>query len=345
MSIDWADPKRTDVIRFLMVDPNDLDNAYGDIEDVQLGSSSITYGYYTDTRYSSKIVFLRGNNYVKNAWIRIVHEVPAEGYSNELGTFVPTSPNVQYGGAVTESYDLQSPLWALKDDLCPNCFSVAKGGSFVNAFKSVCSRLNRPYLLQNPNDYRAEKAVVYEAGTSFLDILYDLSGNSNNRIDLDGHGRILLAPALELRFKSPSWELDVDDPRSVIIDGTVKMEPEAEEIPNRAIVVQGNYVGVADLPEGAEYSAAQRGYVKTQKYSGSGINSTAQAEALAKAYLNGFSKITQWTMETMYFPAKCGETVYFTIDGVKHLCMIQSIDPVELDSMTMKLTLREVANG
>lgn len=343
--IDWADPKRTDVIRFLMVDPNDLDAAYGDIDDVQLGSSSITYGYYTDTRSSSKITFLRGNNYVKNAWIRIVHEVPAEDYVNELGTFVPVSPNVQYGGAVTESYDLQSPLWALKDDLYPYCFSIAKGASFVQAFKTVCGMCKRPYLLQNPNDFAAEQAVVFEAGTSFLDILYDISENSYNHIDLDGHGRITLSPVTELQYRSPSWELDADDPRSMIIEGSVKMEPEAEEIPNRTIVVQGNYVGVADLPEGAEYSAAQRGYVKTQKYSGSGINSSAQAEALAKAYLNGFSKITQWTMETMYFPAKCGETVYFTIDGVKHLCMIQSIDPVALDTMTMKLTLREASNG
>ena len=61
-AIDWADPKRTDVIRFQMVDPNNLDSAFGDIEDVQKGSSSLTYGYYTDTRYSSKIVFLKGNN-------------------------------------------------------------------------------------------------------------------------------------------------------------------------------------------------------------------------------------------------------------------------------------------
>ena len=48
----------------------------------------------------------------------------------------------------------------------------------------------------------------------------------------------------------------------------------------------------------------------------------------------------------MYFPAKCGETVRFTLNGVKHLCMIQAIDPINLDTMTMQLTLREVeSNG
>ena len=340
--IDWADPKRTDVIRFVMVDPNNLDLAYGDIDDVQLGSSSITYGYYTDTRYSSKITFLQGNNYVKNAWIRIIHEVPSDGYLNELGTFIPVSPNVDYKGAVTMSYNLQSPLWGLSEDLCSSVFSIGKGGSFVKAFERVCDTCNRPYILNNPNDFIAQKAVVYEAGTSYLDRLFGICESTNNRIDLDGHGRITLSPS---SAPSAAWTLDTDDPRSLIIEDTIKMEPESEEIPSRTLVIDGNHIGVANLPDGAEYSAAQRGYVRTQKYSGQGINSNAAAASLAQAYLNGFSKITQWSLESLYFPAHCGDNVQFTLDGEKHLCMIQSIDPLNLETMTMKLTLREVANG
>lgn len=343
--IDWADPKRTDVIHFVMVDPNNLDETLGDIEDVQLGSSTLTYGYYTDTRYSSKITFLRENNYVQNAWIRIIHEVPSEGYVNELGTFIPVSPSVSYNGTVTKTLDLQSPLWGLSNDLCTAAFSIGKGGTFVNAFKRICETCGRPYLLNNPNDFCAEKAVVYEAGTSYLDILFDICENTNNRMDLTGHGVITLGPSLDISSLSPAWELDTEDPRSLVIDGSIKMEPESNEIPNRTIVINGNYVGVAELPAGAEYSAAQRGYVRAQKYSASGVTSKAQAQALAEAYLNGFTKITQWNLETMYFPAQCGDTVKFKIDGETHLCMIQSIDPVNLDTMTMKLTLREVANG
>ena len=123
------------------------------------------------------------------------------------------------------------------------------------------------------------------------------------------------------------------------------MEPESDEVPSRTIVVNGNYIGVADLPDGAEYSAAQRGYVKAVKYSGTGIKSNAAAQSLAQSYLDGFTKVTQWSMSTLYFPAKCGENVTFRIDGQKHLCMIQSIDPVDLETMTMKITLREVSNG
>ena len=340
--IDWADPKRTDVIHCQMVDPNNLDEVYGDISDVQLGSTPVTYGYYTDTRYSSNIVFLNGSNYVDNMWIRIIHEVPKEGYVNELGTFIPTSPSVDYNGAVTVKMSLQSPLWGLSADLVTAPFSIAKGSSYVGAFKRVCEKCNRPYLLCDPNDWKAEKAAVYDVGTSWLNILHDIADASGNRVDLDGHGRILLLPSVDMRYVSPLWELDTDDPRSLIIEGTVRMEPQSDEVPNRTIVSNGSYVGVADLPDGEEYSAAQRGYILAEKYQGSGIKSNAAAKSLAQSYLNGFAKVTQWTMQTLYFPAKCGDTVYFTIDKVKHLCMIQSIDPVDLDTMTMKITLREV---
>lgn len=343
--IDWKDPKRTDVVHFVMVDPNNLDEVYGDIEDIQLGSSTITYGYYTDTRYSSKVAFLYDNNYVPFTWIRIIHEVPSEGYVNELGTFIPVSPNISYNGAVTKSLDLQSPLWALSNDLCTSAFSVGKGTSLVKAFERVCDTCNRPYLLADPNDYSTEKAIVYEAGTSYLEILMDIASTSNNRVNLDGHGRVLLEPLTDKSSLSPSWELDADDPRSIIIDGSIKMEPEATEVPNRTIVIDGSYIGVADLDDGAEYSAAQRGYIKAEKYSGSGIESNSAAKALAQSYLEGFSKVTQWTMDTLYFPAQCGENVRFTLNGEKHLCMIQSIDPVQLETMTMTLTLREVSNG
>lgn len=343
--IDWSDPKRTDVIRFQMVDPNNLDEVYGDMEDVQLGSSPITYGYYADTRYSSKISFLADNNYVDKAWIRIIHEVPSEGYFEELGTFIPTSPAVEYGGAVKKSLTLQSPLWGLSNDLVTKAFSVGKNCSILSAIKRVCETCNRPYLLQNPNDCLTSQSIVYEAGESYLTVLFDLASAAGNRLDVDGHGRITLSPMPDFRYLSPLWELDADDSRSMIVQGTVKMESESDEIPNRVLVICKSYVGVADLPAGSEHSAAQRGYVLAAAYSESKVSSSSQAKSLAQMYLDAYCDVAQWTMQTLYFPAHCGDTVIFTINGERHLCMIQSIDPVDLATMTMTITLEEVANG
>lgn len=338
--IDWRDPARRDDIRFVMVDPNNLDEVYGDLEDVQLGSTSITYGYYADTRYSSGISFLKFNNYVPNAWIRIIHDVPLEGYSNELGTFIPTSPSESWSGAVIIKLDLQSPLWGLKDDLLTSKLSIGKSTSVLNAFKAVCESSNRPFIFENPNDYRTTKAIVYAVGTSKLQVLFDLCDMTGNRMDLDGHGRIILSPDPDQTTLTPTWTLDADDTRSMIIQGSIEMDSEIDDLPSRAIVVNGNNVGVADLDAGIEYSAQQRGYIKAKKYDGKG-----NVQSLAKMYLDTASKIVHYKMNTLYFPCKCGENVTFILDGEKHICMIQSIDPLNLETMTMGLTLREIFYG
>lgn len=340
--IDWRDPARRDEIRFQMVDPNDLDTVYGDLTDVQLGSSSITYGYYTDTRYSSGISFLKSNNYVENAWVRIIHDVPAEGYSNELGTFIPSSPTESRKGAVIVKLDLQSPLWGLSADLLTSKFSIGKNASILSAMKRIMDGSNRPYLLNNPNDVTASNAIVYDVGENKLKILHDLADQSGNRIDIDGHGRLLIEPVPDHANITPQWTLDYDDPRSMIIEGSLKMESETADLPSRAIVVNGNSIGYADLPDGISYSAHQRGYIKAQKYEDSTANTSAKAEASARRFLDSASKAVVWSMQALYFPCKCGDNVNFVLDGEKHVCMIQDIDPLKLETMTMGLTLREV---
>ena len=338
--IDWRDPAREDDIRFQMIDPNNLDIVYGDLTDVLLSDTSITYGYYTDTRYSSGISFLKGNNYIPNAWIRIIHDVPSEGYSNELGTFIPTSPCEKWNGAVVVTLDLQSPIWGLKEDLTTSKFTIGKKTSALKAFKSLCESCNRPYVLENPNDYTVPNAIVYDVATSKLDILFDLCDLMNNRLELDGHGRLLLYPTPDNKTLTPEWVLDVDDQRSMVIHGTIEMDTELDDLPSRAIVVDGSKVGVADLDDGVEYSAHQRGYVKAAKYDGKG-----NVQSLARQHLDESSKVVHYKMDTLYFPAKCGDNAIFILDGEKHYCMIQSIDPLNLATMTMTITLREVFYG
>lgn len=340
--IDWRDPARSDVIHFQMVDPNNLDEVYGDLTDVQLGSSSITYGYETDTRYSSGISFLKSNNYIENAWVRIIHEVPADGYVNELGTFIPTSPSESRQGAVIVTLDLQSPLWGLKEDLATSKFSVGKKTSILEAIKRVCDTCHRPYVFNNPNDVTTQKAIVYDVAESYLSILFDLCDKTNNRMDLDGHGRITFSPTIEHDKKTPIWTLDYDDPRSMIIEGSVKMEANIDEMPTRAIVVNGGNIGVADVKDGMSYSARQRGYIKAVKYDDQSANSKAKAKSSAETKLKAFTKSVAWTMDCLYFPCNCGDNVTFILEGEKHTCLIHDIDPLNLETMTMTLTLKEV---
>ena len=297
--IDWRDPARKDVIHFQMVDPNNLDEVYGDLTDVQLGSSSITYGNETDTRYSSGISFLKSNNYVENAWVRILHEFPADDYVEELGTFIPTSPTETRNGTIIVTLDLQSPLWGLKEDLCTSKFSIGKNTSILDAIKRICDTCNRPYVINNANDVTTQKALVYDSGESYLSILFDLCDQTKNRMDVDGHGRITFSPVVEHDKKTPIWTLDYDDQRSMIVEGSVKMEANTDDIPSRAIVVNGGNVGVADLKDGISYSSHQRGYVKAQKYDDKSANNKSKAISSAEAKLKAFTKSITWTMDCL----------------------------------------------
>lgn len=340
--IDWRDPARKDVIHFQMVDPNNLDNVYGDLTDVLLGSSSILYGYYTDTRYSSGISFLKSNNYIENAWVRIIHEVPKEEYVRELGTFIPTSPSEKREGAVIVTLDLQSPLWGLKEDLTTSKFSIGKKTSLLAAIKRVCDVCHRPYILNNPNDKTTDKAIVYDVGESYLNILFDLCDLTNNRMDLDGHGRITFEASKNVQSITPTWTLDYDDSRSMIIEGSLQMETLVEDLPSRAIVVNNGIVGVANLADGISYSAHQRGYVKAKKYDDKSATNATKANSIAQSRLDATSKAVKWSMDCLYFPCETGDNVNLIIDEEKHVCMIQNIDPLDLETMTMTLTLKEI---
>ena len=341
-TIDWRDPARLDVLHCVMVDPNNLDEIYGDLEDVQLGSTSLTWGWNTDTVCSCGLSFLKGANYVPNAWIRIIHEVPAAGYALELGTFIPTAPAETLKGARVVRLDLQSPLWGLKEDRLTERFSVGRGGSLLAAMGRVLDRCGRPYVTGGAFDVTAPEAVVYDVGTSCLQILQDLAAMTGNRLDLDGHGRVLIAPVPDHRTLTPAWTLDADDERSVIIEGSISMESNLDELPSRVIAVNGNYVGVADLGAASPCSAQLRGYTRAVSFSDKTIRSRSTAQSMARQYLDEASMTRTWKMQTLYFPARCGENVTFILDGEKHVCMIQSVDPLNLATMTMTLTIREV---
>lgn len=349
--IDWADPRREDVFRFVMVDPNNLNLAYGELDDVLLDETSLRYGYYTDTRASGEINFLEGN-YVPGSWIRVIHEVPAANYQKELGTFIPVSPSSQIKGeAVVQSRVLQSALWGIKDDLAPNHFSIAKNGKAIDAFQKACSICGREYVIDGAGDYKYTTAKSYEIGESYLSILFDIADRGQNRLDVDGHGHIVLRGYINPANATPVWTLDVDDPRSIIRDGSLTMTSTINEVANKTIVLYTNgkkeISAFAELPADSEYSRGARGYTIAELYSVNSLSpaKTSTARSMAERYLKTNEKSIQWQMDTLYFPCECGDTVNLLIGGELHVCMIQTIDPLNLATMTMSLVLKELHNG
>lgn len=348
--MNWKDQERTDDFQFLMVDPHNLDIVRGELNDIKLEDCSITQGYETDTRIAGKMAIL-SRNYIMNSWIRIVHEVSKEGYRNELGTFIPVNPSSKTStGAKIDTYDLQSVLWAMKSDLCPSHFAIGTGAYALDAFDRICDNCGRPYIhLAGVNNYRYTTSKIYEMGDPYLDDLFDICDVSGNRLDVDGHGRITIGKYTNPRYITPSWDLDYDDPKSMIVNDGIETSSTDYDTPNRAIVIYQNdnveIYAYADAPSKYIFSSSQRGYIMAEVHQVNDMSpaTAMNAQTLASQYLEeGLTGVTEYKLTSLYFPAHAGETLNLTFDGNTHHCLIKSIDPINLKEMTMGLTLKEV---
>lgn len=346
--IDWSDRSIKDEIHVIMVDPHNLDITRGELEHLILSGCSVSYGYNTDTRVSAKLETL-GSNYIDGSWLRIVHR--RGDYEEELGTFVLQNPPsvTEEGGQKKYEYTLQSVLWALSSDYRKSHFSIGKGAYTLDVFDRLC-KINSKSGVHGAGvrNHRYTSSKVFEVGDSYLSFYFDICSTANDRLDVDGHGRITINPYYSPSEITPSWSVDADDPRTMLLSGGVSTETSADTVPGRAIVIytsgDDEIIGSADRPPSSEFSFARRGYMIATKYQVSDMTPATQARAkqLAQQYLNSTDKVITTKCSMLYFPCKCGETMYLTVGGVRKKYLIQSIDPIHLDKMTMDLTLKEV---
>lgn len=345
-SVDWSDQSREDEIHVMMIDPHNLDIVRGELEHLVLSGGSISSGYETDTRISASLQ-TEGSNYISNSWLRIIHKF--DGYENELGTFIVTKKPTwkEKNGLKLYSYELQSTLWGLSKDQCINHFAIGSGAYSLDVFDRVCSTCGKAYIHNAPNNHRYSSSEVYEACTKYLSILFDICGDSTNRLDVDGHGRITISKYTCPSQIIPSWDIIDDDPRTLFLSSSVKNDSDSSSIPSRVIVVYKNgdteIIASKDLDASSEFSSSQRGYSIAESYNVTDLSPATQAgaEALAQKNLKGFSLSTELSAEFLYFPCKCGETMYLTIAGEKKKYLITNID-CSLSNMNLSLTLKEV---
>lgn len=338
-------------IRALMIDPHNLDIVRGELEHLILSGCSISYGYYTDTRMSAKISTL-GSNYIPGSWIRILAKT--DDQELELGTFVVDGkPEITYkDGEAEYSYSLQSVLWALSEDFCLWHYSIGAGAYALDAFKHICKIVDKSNLkLPGAKNYRYSAAKVYEVGESFLSMLHDLCRTSGNRLDVDGHGRITIAPYFLPGQISSKYTIDSDDPETMLLAGTISRSVSNDSVPGRALVIytsgENEIAAYAQQLPTSEYSSDFRGYMITKKYNVSDLAPAtyARAQELAKSYLDQAAETVQVKCSALYFPCSPGECIDLVLFGEKRKYMIQSIDPLNLETMIMGLTLKEVKNG
>lgn len=346
--IDWSRQDYDDEIRVQLVDPHNLDNIRGEMTDLILSNSSVSYGYYTDTRVSAKLSTY-GNSYIDNSWIRIIHK--RGDVERELGTFVVQSrPSVesQYGHDIY-TYDLQSVLWTLSKDLCNGHFSIGAGAYSRDVFERICNTCGRSWIHKaGERNHRYSATKVYDVGDDYLSFLFDVCDTAENRLDVDGHGRITDEPSFSPAEITPTWTIDEGDPRTLLLSDSITVSATNDLIAGRAIVIYTNndteIVATADRGSSSPYSSAQRGYMVASKYQVSDMSPATQARAqqLAKQYLDETAETIQLQCKTLYFPCETGETMYLIRNNEQKKYLIQSIE-LSLDTMNQSLTLKEVS--
>lgn len=364
MGYDWRDQTRKDVLHFAMVSPNNIDQSFGELQGVELSGSSLTAGYFTDTRTSGKLRVVN-SNWVRGSLIRVTHEVPAWGFRRELGTYIVTAdPAERDCGEWVTDLTLNSRLYGLSTEKHPYPWTIAAGASCLAAMDDSLRCSRAPFVIRDANDIRFGAAKVVESGTARLAALFDLGNASGNRLDVDPHGRVTLSRRMDPGAKVPLFRIDLNDPRGVMTGG-LSLETDWLGMAD-AVAVSHKYservgssseqreiAALATMGDHVHHSHAQRGYRVTNYISLSDMEPKTYERAMQIAndeLQKEQRELIEWQLSTTYLPLWEGDAVELYVhDGPYQYrglrrCFVKSLD-LELEHMTMRMTLKEVASG
>lgn len=349
----WHELGKRWKVTYQMVTPASPDSTMGTLEGVIPSSATITESYYTDTRVQAQLSYI-GDGWVRQSFIRIIAQLPDEGYSEELGTFLATSDDASESkGEWKTTLELESMLYALDVQAGKAPWTVKKGSMALAAMKQMLNTCHRPYtVLGGAKDHQMGSNTVYETGGSYLERLYDLCDLCNDRLDVDGHGRVTIEPYIVPSARTASFTIDMGASDGIAIDGISRSSNYLDR-PTECVVYHREGSG-ADEKETRGYASnagrvsfGSRGYVITKvvELTDMSPNTTARANAIAAEKLaSAAGESIEWQVTTEYMPIHAGDVGWLqnTGDPVypnRQKVMVKNRE-IELEHMTMKLTLK-----
>ena len=354
-----------DGISVVMCDPRSLD-ALGELPDVELDGSELSWGYYTDQRMSGTIKAL-GAGWIDHSLLRVV--LTMGGVTQELATgVVQKMPWSRSGGAQVVESEMHSARAMIADDLLPGHWTICAGARSTDVVSELVGGAGRPYLITaDAVNHIWSEPKVYEMGDSRLSDLMDVADVSGNRIDVDGPGNITWSRYVPPSARTPTFRLDLSDPKTTVLDG-IKGGTSRLDTPTRAVVtyhgekrdaegeivkdadgkaVQVELYAYADM-RSTETSGA-RGYVIATHEQVDDLPDQSQAAIDAKAR-EAASRLTadkwrEWELSCAYTPLRMGDVGELVLpDGVDaglHKVLVKNLK-LDLKTLVMDLTLKEV---
>jgi hypothetical protein len=329
--VDWSRGDLAHSIRVLTVSPSDYTTVTGELSGVEGGTLSLDY--YSDTRMSATLRTLdRGDS----GWngldmLRIVHVVyDYTGVLMEetLGTFFVSVDNGlswDWKGDVREcSWNLMSVLRGVQLAAPSGGLTAAKGTRALDCMRNWAHYFP-PYgsnlrIMGDARDAKYGSAARWDVGKNYLEVFFDLADKAHDYLTCDEMGNFVVRAYVAPSEKSPSFELDDGDPRTLLV-GDVSSGDEGLSVPSRVVVYASD--GDTTIHKTADTSV-QRAKEGVRGYRYDSLHQESQmepftgrrAQALADGYARSESEaLRKCSFSMMYRPLREGDVILLTWRG------------------------------
>lgn len=301
---DWRDLTAQHELTFQMVSQTNFTDTWGELDGVDLASSTLEAAYYTDERTSGKLSIV-GGNWKRGSFIRVIHKIPKYKYTNVLGTYIVTDDSATWANGVWHyELELHSSLKMLAGDLLTRPWAIAKGASALSCMKAVLinsgahsmrsifgqfgTAADAEVALDTSlaEDKQATTAQIMAAGKSRLECMFALASMSNNRIDVHPHGYISVGKYINPHSKVPKFRIDLSDPRGVAVEGTLSRTTDWLSMPD-TYAVQHTYS--EEVQSSEKYTRSGTRKDGTTYKAGENKTENVQREIYGEAHLSASS--------------------------------------------------------
>lgn len=344
---DWTRGDLSHRMYVQLVDPLDLTSVRGELKNV-VRAGQCDYAYYSDTRTGARISTFGEDGWDGSAAMRIRHIVSdytGDLWEETLGTYYVTACSWSEDNGRETDYTLSGTLHGLETNVTPRAYTVNKGAKALDVVRNIMRITSRPFYIEGgARNYTFSRATVYEAGKSYLSILFDVVNRANDRMSVVRDGRVVISPYTAPSQTSPTFEVDADGARSMFI-GPFTSGDAGLDIPERAIVSAQNdkrtITGIAVAASGTRQRHSRRGYCIDDFRTVSNMSpfTQRQADALAAQYLSRDVENRTASHGLRYRPLREGDIELLTIGGVAKRWHIQNAT-LNLQDWTWSLDVR-----
>ena len=367
--MDWKNTGYTYEVAVNVIHQTDVDYTLGCLSGVQLSSLSVTEQYYSDTRVQAKVSTVveegKSDGYIKNARLKIILIIPEHGWSEEFITgYVSDIDEKSQNGYIERTYTIEGTIWGLLNHVMNQPITIGKGAKLLAIFSSLLTNHTKmQFVLDGAQDKSFANTILYEPGTVLSTILFELV-SGYNRMDVDGHGRIVLRRYIAPANKTPTRIIDYNDSLTLALLPLSKTSTEYES-PGRVVVtttisktvngksVQEVICGYYDAPQTNPTSIHVRGWLNGKSESYSGISENPSKSELntqaKKVWEDNQDKGVEWTFTSVFADYHAGEVVTLVKPVLRESGQVTETHKVlistattKFNTLTQELTLKEV---